>query len=118
MRKQTKDRLEHEAEAGAAGAVTGALVGAMGGPPGAFAGAVIGAAAGALAGFALDKDGAAREAEDLELDREIGVTEGEMGAPNLAHPPAKMGVYSIESAGAPVGGDDEPAEGPMQPPSS
>jgi hypothetical protein len=51
---------------------------------------------------------------DRELDAEIGVSGGDLGAPNLKHPPATTGVYSAASSGAGASGES-PAEGPMQP---
>jgi uncharacterized membrane protein len=84
-------RIEHEAEGGASGAIAGALVGAAAGPPGALAGAIIGAVAGALAGAVIDKDSAESEERTRELDDEIGVTSGTIGAPNLKHPPPTGG---------------------------
>jgi len=113
---EKKGRREHEAEGGAAGAVAGGVLGAVGGPPGVVAGAVIGAAAGALAGFAADRESAARETEEAKLDREIGVSDGELGAPNLEHPPATVGTYSGSSTGTSSTDGEAPAEGPMQPP--
>lgn len=80
------DRLAHEAEGAASGALVGAVAGAVAGPPGAIAGAVIGAVAGALAGAVVDSEAALREARTKVLDDEIGVEEGDIGAPNLAHP--------------------------------
>ena len=92
-------------------------MGAVAGPPGAIAGAVVGAIAGAVAGRAAEQTDESRAAEDRELDGEIGVSGGELGAPNLKHPPAKIGAYSGGSAGvSPSSGDEEPAEGPIQPP--
>ncbi len=43
------------------------------------------------------------------------MTGGELGAPNLKHPPARVGAYSAASAGVATGGDDDeaPAEGPI-----
>jgi hypothetical protein len=52
------------------------------------------------------------------LDDEIGVSGGELGAPNLEHPPAKVGAYSGTSAGVSSEGGEQPAEGPMQTPES
>jgi hypothetical protein len=108
-------RLAHELEGGAAGALAGAIVGVAAGPPGAVVGAIVGAAAGTVTGAALDTDEAIRNQRTRELDAAIGVTEGSLGAPNLAHPPAERGVYSAASsgAGAPSGA---PAEGAMQVP--
>jgi predicted amino acid dehydrogenase len=113
-----KKHVELEVEDGAAGALAGAAMGAIAGPPGAIAGAVVGAIAGAVTGVAMERDAAERAAEERELDREIGVNGGELGAPNLKHPQAKVGAYSAASAGAGDGEatDEEPAEGPIQPP--
>ena len=110
----------HETEGGLVGAFAGAAVGAIGGPPGVIAGAVIGAAAGALSGVAMDAAIEERDAEDAAFDRDIGVTEGDLGAPDLLHPPPTLGAYSVASSGgagiASPEGEDEPAEGPMQTP--
>ncbi len=113
----SKKRHERELEGGAGGAVVGAAIGAVAGPPGAVAGAVVGAIAGAIAGRAVEDGDEARDAEGRKLDREIGVSGGELGAPNLKHPPAKVGAYSGTSVGiGPAEEDEEPAEGPMEPP--
>lgn len=115
--KTIKRRIAHEAEGGASGALVGAALGAAAGPPGMVAGALIGSMAGALAGAALDTESLRQTARTRELDAEIGVSEGELGAPNLEHPPATVGAFSAASAGtSPSSGDDEPAEGPIQPP--
>jgi|ERR1017187_6594388 hypothetical protein len=82
-------RIQHEAEAGALGAVSGAVVGAGAGLPGAIAGAVIGGVAGVIAGGAVDSDNSDQEAHTKVLDAEIGVSGGDMGAPNLKHPPER-----------------------------
>jgi phage tail tape-measure protein len=112
-----KKQVEREVEGGAAGALAGATMGAFAGPPGAIAGAVVGAVAGAVAGRAIEKGVEARAAENEELDSEIGVSGGELGAPNLKHPPAKIGAYSGGSAGVGGGADDEePDEGPIPAP--
>jgi hypothetical protein len=106
--------VAHEAEGVASGAAAGAVLGAAAGPAGAVAGALIGAAAGAAAASALEKDAARKAAHARELDEEIGVTGGDLGAPNLKHPPARVGAYSGASVGvATPGGDEEPAEGPI-----
>jgi hypothetical protein len=115
--KVSKRRLAHEAEGGASGALAGAAFGMVAGPPGMIAGAVIGGVAGALTGAVLDSEGARKSSRTRTLDAEIGVSGGEMGAPNLEHPPAKSGAYSAASAGAgSASTGDDPAEGPMQPP--
>ncbi|HEX7667498.1 MAG TPA: hypothetical protein VF407_23360 [Polyangiaceae bacterium] len=111
-------RVENVGAGVASGAVAGAAAGVIAGPPGAIAGAVIGAVAGAAAGVALTNDGEREVAEDEALDREIGVTEGSLGAPSLKHPPAKVGAFSAGSAGGGSSGNSEaPAEGTMPPPS-
>jgi phage tail tape-measure protein len=107
-------RATHEAEAGLSGALAGAAMGAFAGPPGAVAGAVIGGVAGVLAGVAMDNAEEDRSARDTELDLEIGVAGGDLGAPNLEHPPATTGTYSAAVTGTDGAQDDAPAEGPMQ----
>jgi len=94
------------------------VLGAAAGPVGMVAGGVLGGAAGAAAASALESDAKRKGAHDRELDEEIGVTGGELGAPNLKHPPARVGAYSAASAGVATSGDDDeaPAEGPMSPP--
>ncbi len=109
-------RLAHEAEGAASGAMAGTVLGAAAGPPGMVVGAVIGAAAGAMAGGALDTQAAAQALRTRELDAEIGVSDGTIGAPNLQHPPAKVGAFSGASVGAATPSGGAPAEGPMQSP--
>lgn len=111
-------RVEHEAEGAASGALVGAVVGAAAGPAGLAAGAVIGGIAGALAGAVLDGEASKQAARIRELDATIGVSEGDSGAPNLKHPPAKIGAYSAASVGESRSGDVDPAEGPILPPES
>lgn len=91
-------------------------MGAMAGPPGAAAGAVIGGIVGALASTAYEKGSAEEAARDRMLDAELGISEGDVGAPNLEHPPAKIGAYSAAASGAGSSMGDEPAEGPIQAP--
>jgi len=87
-----KKRVERELEGGTAGALAGATIGAIGGAPGAIAGAIVGAIAGAVTGRAVEKADEARAAGDRELDGEIGVSGGGLGAPNLEYPPPKIGA--------------------------
>jgi hypothetical protein len=108
--------LAHEAEGGGAGALAGAIVGAAAGPPGIVAGAIIGGIAGTVAGAVLDAESLRQAARTGELDSQIGVMDGEIGAPNLEHPPAKVGAYSGASSGVSAPSEGAPAEGPMQPP--
>ncbi len=114
--KASRRRIVHEVEGGASGALAGAALGAAAGPPGIVAGAVIGSIAGAVTGAGLDTESLRQTARTRELDAQIGVSEGELGAPNLEHPPAKVGAYSAASAGASSSSADQPAEGPIQPP--
>jgi hypothetical protein len=109
-------RLAHEAEGAASGAMAGTVLGAAAGPPGMIAGAVIGAAAGAMAGAVLDTQAAKEALRTRELDAQIGVSGGNIGAPNLQHPPAKVGAFSGASVGAAAPSGGAPAEGPMQSP--
>jgi len=115
--RNARRRIEHEAEGGASGALVGAIVGASAGPAGVIAGALIGGAAGVVAGAVLDQESSAKEQRTRELDEEIGVTGGDLGAPNLKHPPPTSGAYSEASSGvAPT--EEPPAEGPIQTPNS
>jgi hypothetical protein len=107
----------HEAGGAAAGAIAGAAMGAIGGPPGAVVGAVLGAAVGAMVTKVSDDEAERKSLHDGELDEEIGVNGGEIGAPNLEHPPAVLGLYSAGSSGAgSSGGEGASAEGPMSTP--
>jgi len=81
-------RLEHEAEAGASGAFVGFIVGAGAGLPGAVPGAILGAIVGTLAGVVAEANGVRQEARVRELDEQIGISAGTLGAPNLQHPPS------------------------------
>ena len=115
-RERSKHRLTHEAEGIAAGAIAGAALGAAAGPPGAVAGAVIGGVVGAVTGAVLDTQAVESAKREGKLDEEIGVSGGEIGAPNLKHPPAKVGAYSSASVGAGSSSDSTPAEGPISEP--
>jgi phage tail tape-measure protein len=93
-----KRRHMHEAEGGVAGAVAGATMGSVAGPPGAVVGAVIGGVVGAAAGAILDEKSLEYATHEQKLDEEIGVTSGEIGAPNLEHPPEANVAYAEEAA--------------------
>ncbi len=97
-----------------AGAVAGAATGAVAGPVGAIVGGVIGTVAGALAGSALSDDDAIHSRRDHELDDEIGVTKGDLGAASANQPKAKHGTFSAASSGAGGTGGATPSEGPLQ----
>jgi len=117
--KSNKSKAHHvvrEVEGGAAGAAAGAVLGAVAGPPGMVAGAVIGGVVGAVAAGVLDTEADREALHQRELDKAIGMSEGELGAPNLEHPPAKDGAYSAASVGASSHSDSAPAEGTMSTP--
>lgn len=116
--KDSKRRHQHEAEAGVGGALAGAAFGVIGGPPGAVAGAVIGGIVGAMVAGVAESNAADVAAADRKLDADIGVIGGDIGAPNLKHPPVKAGLFSAASSGAGDSGGQSPAEGPMQTPES
>jgi hypothetical protein len=103
---------------GVLGGLGGAGIGALAaGPIGAAAGALIGVAMGGAIAWAAE--GGAQEAADRnsQLDIEIGVDGGDMGAPGLEHPPPTIGAYSRESSGAAgLASEVVEAEGPIQPP--
>lgn len=100
--------------AGSAGILAGAAIGAFAGPIGAIAGAVAGAVAGAAAGATLNEEEAMRGAAERELDEEIGVLGGSLGAAAPDAPRSERGTFSAASSGA--GGaatedDGAPVEG-------
>jgi phage tail tape-measure protein len=115
-KKTDHGRVVHEAEGTGLGALAGAAIGAAAGPPGIVAGAIIGGLAGAATGAALDSESTRQRDHDRDLDKQIGVTDEELGAPNLKHPPAKIGAYSVASTGGGSSPPAQPAEGPMQTP--
>lgn len=107
--KQTKEATLIEVAA----AVAGATAGAVAGPPGIVTGAIIGGAIGAVVGHTLDDEERRVSLHDQELDREIGVTEGDLGAASPTQPAARIGAFSSASAGA-SNATESPSEGPMQ----
>lgn len=96
------------------GAACAGAVGAMAaGVPGAVVGAVIGSVMGGMTGWAMrsgDEDEATR---DSQLDIDIGVTSGDLGVEGLKHPPAKVGAFSKEAAGAGGSIESHTASGPI-----
>jgi hypothetical protein len=102
--------------AGAAAAAAGAAVGAVAGPPGIVIGAVIGGAAGAATESLLERARRVAQAHERQLDEDVGITSGDIGAPNLNHPPPQIGAYSAASSGAGTVRQRAPAEGPMSSP--
>ncbi|HSO35780.1 MAG TPA: glycine zipper domain-containing protein [Labilithrix sp.] len=108
--------IVHEAGGAAGGALAGAALGAIGGPAGAAVGAVLGGVVGAFVAKVSDEEAARVSFHDHELDAEIGVEGGDIGAPGLKHPPAVRGTYSAASAGGGGGGGGGSADGPMPTP--
>jgi hypothetical protein len=97
------------------GAVSGATVGSIAGVPGALVGAVIGGAMGAAAGRAIGLHASQDSATEQRLDEEIGVIGGDLGAADPNQPPARIGAYSMASAGT-GRTSHPPAAGPMSSP--
>jgi hypothetical protein len=98
---------------GLEGAVAGAAVGSIAGPVGVIAGTALGGLFGAMADEVLEKDQRLSEARDAELDAEIGVVGGDIGAAPAGQPPPRFGSYSAPSSGAP-GPTGSSSEGPLQ----
>jgi hypothetical protein len=96
-----------------AGAAAGAAAGALAGPPGMVIGAVIGGAVGAVAGEVRHMDHVEAAARDEQLDRDIGVSGGDLGAAPADQPPSR-GVFHATSLGVSTGTSPWPAEGPIQ----
>lgn len=113
---EDRRRHEHELEGGVAGALVGVVGGAVAGPPGMIAGAVIGGVVGALAAMALETENVLRAERERDLDDTIGITAGDIGAPNLEHPPPRSAAYSPSSCGIEASGPYVAAEGPFQAP--
>ena len=103
----------HEAGGAAGGALAGAALGSMAGPVGVATGAVLGGVIGALVAKVGDEECERVSLHEGELDAVIGVNGGDLGAPNLKHPPAVRGTYSAASSGGTSGGASSPSEGPM-----
>jgi hypothetical protein len=106
----------HEAGGAAGGALAGAAVGSIAGPAGAAAGAVIGGVVGAMVAKVADEEADRVSIHEGELDAEIGVSGGDLGAPNLEHPPAVRGTYSAGAAGGGGSSSGRSSEGPMSAP--
>lgn len=109
--------VEHEIIGAISGALVGGATGSLAGMPGVAFGALTGGVIGGVAAVAIEHAIEVDSARARRLDEETGVLGGEMGAPNLDHPPAKMGLYSAASAGLGSGGGGTggraPSEGPM-----
>lgn len=116
--RYARRRRRYEAAIGALAAAGGGGLGAVvAGPVGLAVGVIIGAGVGGLAAWALQGHEQAAAERDSQLDIDIGVGEGDIGAPGLRHPPAKIGAFSKEVSGAGHTERPTPASGPfLRPP--
>ncbi|WP_394822619.1 hypothetical protein [Pendulispora albinea] len=74
------------------GAVAGISAGAFAGPSGAMVGAFIGGAVGVVAGRAIEVHTAQEDATQEELDQQIGIIGGDLGAADI---PASAPGYVV-----------------------
>ena len=75
-----------------------------------------GGVVGAIVAKISDEEADRVSFHDGELDAEIGVNGGDLGAPNLKHPPAIRGTYSAGSAGGGGASSGRTSDGPMPAP--
>lgn len=98
--RYTRRRRRYELAIGALAAIGGGGLGAVfAGPWGLAIGAAIGGGAGGLAAWAAQRGDEEAALRDSQLDIDIGVVDGDLGAPGLEHPPAKIGAFSREASG-------------------
>ena len=99
------------------GVFAGIALGAYAGPAGAIAGAVIGGLVGMVLAFGHNRQMHTDAVEEERVDRELGIIDGDIGAPNLLHPPPSIGgLYHPGSLG--IGAtslETNVAEGPLNP---
>jgi Glycine zipper len=120
--KNAVNDTKHDDHAGAGelaaealvGAAAGAATGTLGGPPGMVIGALLGGAIGAAAGVMLHRERAEHAAEEEQLDRDIGVSGGNIGAAPPDAPRSVRGTFHAASMGVGGGGTQAPSEGSMQ----
>ena len=105
------------------GVMAGAALGAFAGPIGLVAGAIGGSIVGTILAIGPNRQIHLEAMEEERVDRELGIIGGDIGAPNLRHPPPSYGgLYHTSSLGfgGTGGGYDADegvvAEGPMNPP--
>ena len=96
----------------AAGAAAGALAGTLAGPIGMAIGAVIGGFVGGAAGMAVESGDQEKSAHDEQLDRDIGVSGGNLGEARPDQPPSH-GRFHAASLGV-NDGVVESSDGPIQ----
>jgi phage tail tape-measure protein len=88
-----KEHKHHTGEAAAiAGEIAGAVIGSAAGPVGMVAGMVVGALAGTLVGEGLEANEERVSRHDKELDEELGISGGDIGAVQSVPPPALSGA--------------------------
>ena len=96
----------------AAGAAAGALAGTLAGPVGMAIGAVIGGFVGGAAGVAVESGDQEKSAHDKQLDRDIGVSDGNLGEARPDQPPSR-GRFHAASLGV-NDAEAESSDGPIQ----
>jgi phage tail tape-measure protein len=96
----------------AAGAAAGALAGTLAGPVGMAIGAVIGGFVGGAAGVAVETAETEKSAHDEQLDRDIGVSGGNLGEAAAGQPPS-TGRFHAASLGV-SDAAQESSDGPIQ----
>jgi hypothetical protein len=77
------------------GTAAGGVMGMLAGPPGVIVGAIMGCAVGTLLGTVLDAVGFQARVHDEELDHEIGVIGGDLGAARSIPPPHPTAEHPV-----------------------
>ena len=116
MYTEKEQATSTEAILAAAASLTGATIGIIAGPAGVVAGAIIGSIVGAAAGVMLADSNSRRWHHDEDLDYDIGVFDGTLGAAPPDAPPTRIGAFSSSSTGGETARPSTPPpnEGPMQ----
>ena len=96
----------------AAGAAAGAIAGTIAGPIGMAIGAVIGGFVGGAAGVAVETADQEQSLRDEELDRQIGVSGGNIGEASPAQPPSQGRFQAAALGGSDAG--PESSDRPIQ----
>lgn len=96
----------------AAGAAAGAIAGTIAGPIGMAIGAVIGGLVGGAAGVAVETADQEQSLRNEELDREIGVSGGDIGEASPAQPPSRGRFQAAALGGTDAG--PESSDRPIQ----
>jgi hypothetical protein len=100
------------------GVAAGAALGSFAGPVGVLAGAIGGSIVGAVLAIGHNRQIEIEGLEEERIDRELGISGGTIGAPNLRHPPPSIGgLYHASSLGVGHARNDDEivAEGPINP---